>query len=76
MSDPCIDPPDRIWDVCTIYRDLIADEEILSNICLNPLAIILLLLDCPLPITYLPDLGGRFFHRLAEGGGSDKDEEK
>jgi hypothetical protein len=76
MSDPCIDPTDGIRNICAIDRNIIADEEILSNILLNPLAILIFLLNRPSTFTHLPDLKGRFRCRLAERWGWEKDEKK
>jgi hypothetical protein len=66
MGNPCIDPPDGIRDIRAIDGNIIADEEIFRYILLNPLAILIFLLNCPSTVTHLPDLKGRFIDRLAE----------
>jgi hypothetical protein len=76
MGDPCIDPSDGIRDICAIDGDMIADEEIFRNILLNPLPILIFLLNGPSPVTHLPDLKRRFSRRLAERRGRKEDEKK
>ncbi len=43
VGDPCINPSNRIRNICTINGNLIADEKILRDIRFYPLAIVLLL---------------------------------
>jgi hypothetical protein len=74
VGNPCIDPPDGIRNICAIDGDMIADEEILCNILLNPSAILTLLFNRPSSITYIPDLMGRFMDRLAERKGGKEDQ--
>jgi hypothetical protein len=69
VGDPCIDPPNGIRNICTVYRNLVTDEKIFLNISLNPLTIVLLLFNRPSTIAHAPDLKRRFFYRLAKGRG-------
>jgi hypothetical protein len=76
MADPCIDPPNSIWNISAIDGDMIADEEIFRNILLNPLPVLNLLFNGPSTILDGPDLMRGFLHGLAERGNWKKDEKE
>jgi hypothetical protein len=76
MGDPCIDPPNSIWNISAIDGDMIADEEIFRNILLNPLPVLNLLFNGPSTILDGPDLMRGFLHGLAERGNWKKDEKE
>jgi len=54
MGDPGIDPPEGIGNIGTITQDLMADEEILGDILLDPSSELNLRLDVPASVRYLP----------------------
>jgi hypothetical protein len=76
VGDPGIDPSRGIRDVCTVDRDFIADKKIFRDIFLHPSAISNFFFNGPPPVSHLPNLKGRFLHRLAEGGGGKGDEKQ
>jgi hypothetical protein len=76
VSDPGIDPADRVDGIRAVGGDPVADEKILRDILLHPLPELLLLLDSPSPISYLPELIRGFDHRLAKRRSLKKDHQK
>jgi hypothetical protein len=75
-SDPCIDPPDGIRNICAIDRDIVADEEIFCDILFDPFSISNLLLNGPSTVSNRPDLLRGFRCRLAKRGSGEKDDKK
>jgi hypothetical protein len=68
VGDPRIDPSNGVRNICTINRDLIANEEILCHIGLDPLTVIFLLFNRPSTIPYPPNLGRGFLYDLFPEG--------
>jgi len=65
MSDPCIDPPDRIRDIRAISWGLVADKKIFRNIFINPFSEPILFFNRPSVEADCPDLIRGFIQGLA-----------
>jgi hypothetical protein len=72
MSDPGINPSDRIDGIRTIRRDPVANEEIFRNCFFHLFFKPVLFFNRPPAIADVPDLLRRFIRRLAETRGGDK----
>jgi len=76
MKNPCIDPPDGIRDISAIDGDLVADEEIFSDIFFDPFPISNLLPNAPSTISNRPDLLRGFRYRLTERKGGKENQKQ